>query len=93
MKKSKQGYYNKYFQTNLNNSKSTWKGINSLISLKTVASSALTVLSRVNGNTITYPYDFTNIFNNYFPSIAEITKDNINIFEIILRKNVRVLYF
>ena len=37
MKKSKQAYYDKYFERNLNNIKNTWKGIKSLISLKTVA--------------------------------------------------------
>ena len=77
MKKSKQAYYNKYFETNWNNIKNTWKGIKSLISLKTVASSALIALSRDNGNTITNPYDIANTFNNYFASIAETTKNNL----------------
>ena len=35
----------------------TWKGIKSLISLKTVASSVPHVLSLDNGNTIINPYD------------------------------------
>ena len=51
MKKSEQAYYNKYFETNWNNIKSTWKGIKSLISLKSVASSAPTMPS-CNGNTV-----------------------------------------
>ena len=38
MKKSKQAYYEKYFERNWNNIKNIWKGIKSLISLKTVAS-------------------------------------------------------
>ena len=76
MKKSKQAYYNKYFETNWNNIKNTWKGIKPLISLETVASSAVTALSRGNGNTITHPYDTANTFNSYFPSIAETTKNN-----------------
>ena len=54
--------------------KNTWKGIKSLISLKTVASNVPTVLSLDNGNTITNPYDIANTFNNYFASIAETTK-------------------
>ena len=53
MKKSKQGYYDKYFERNWNNIKKTWKGIKSLISLKTVASNVSTVLSLDNGKTIT----------------------------------------
>ena len=74
MKKSKQAYYDKYFERNWNNIKNTWKGIKSLISLKTVASSIPTVLSLDNGDTITNPYDIANTFNNYFASIAETTK-------------------
>ena len=60
MKKSKQAYYEKYFESNWNNIKNTWKIIKSVISLKTVASSAPTVLSLDSGNTITDPYDIAN---------------------------------
>ena len=74
MKKSKQAYYDKYFERNWNNIKNTWKGIKSLISLKTVASSVPTVLSLDNGDTITNPYDIAHTFNNYLASIAETTK-------------------
>ena len=74
MKKSKQAYYDKYFERNWNNIKNTWKGIKSLISLKTVASNVPTVLSIDNGDTITNPYDIANTFNNYFASVAETTK-------------------
>ena len=76
MKKSKQAYYDKYFERNWNNIKNTWKGIKSLISLKTVASSVPTVLSLDNGDTITNPYDIVNTFNSYFAS-AETTKKSI----------------
>ena len=78
MKKSKQAYYDKYFVRNWNNIKNTWKGIKSLISLKTVASCVPTVLSLNNGGTITNPYDIANTFNNYFAFVAETTKKNIN---------------
>ena len=47
MKKSKQAYYDKYFEKNWNNINNTWKGIKSLISLKTKESSVPTVLSCV----------------------------------------------
>ena len=72
MKKSKQAYYNKYFETNWNDTKNTWKGIKSLISFKTVGSSAPTVLSCDNDNIIT-----NNTLTNPFASIAESTKNNI----------------
>ena len=62
---------------NWKNIKNTWKGIKSLISLKTVASSIPTVLFLDNSDTITNPYDIANTFNNYFASIAETTKKSI----------------
>ena len=76
-KKSKQAYYDKYFKRYWNNIQNTWKGIKSLISLKTVASRVSTVLSLNNGDTITNPYDIANTFNNYFASIAETTRNNL----------------
>ena len=100
MKKSKQAYYDKYFERNWNNIKNTWKGIKSLISLKTVASNVPTVLSLDNGDTITSPNDIANTFNNSSVSIAETTKKqniHINIFQIIFQYcfsvlNISVLY-
>ena len=77
MKKSKQPYYDKYFERNWNNIRNTWKGTKSFISLKTVASSVPTVLSLDNGDNITNPYGIANTFNNYFASKAETTKKNI----------------
>ena len=64
-------------ETNWNKIKNTQKGIKSLISLKTVVSSAPTVLSHDDSDTITNPYDIANTFNNYFASISETTKSNI----------------
>ena len=84
MKKSKQAYYDKYFEKNWN-IKNTWKGIKSLISLKTKTSSVPTVLSREDGDTITNPYDIANTFNNYFASI--------NIFQTIFQMKVVVQHF
>ena len=43
-KKSKQAYYDKHFETNWNNIKNTWKGIKSLISVKTKSFIVPTVL-------------------------------------------------
>ena len=76
-KKSKEAYYDKYFEKNWNNIKNTWKGIKSLIHLKIKASSVPNVLSRENGDAITNPYDIANTFNNYFASVAETTKKSI----------------
>ena len=68
MKKSKQAYYDKYFERNWNNIKNTWKGITSLISLQTVASHVPTIHSLDNGDTVNNPYDIANTFNNYLYS-------------------------
>ena len=57
MKKSKQAFYDEYFEKNWNNIKNTWKGIKSHISLKAIASSAPTVLSLNNDDTIINLYD------------------------------------
>ena len=62
MKKSKQTYYDKYFEKNWNNIKN--------ISLKPKASSVPTVLSLENRDTITNSYVIGNMFNNYFASLS-----------------------
>ena len=76
MKKSKQVYYDRYFEKYWNNIKNTWKGIKYLTSLKTVASNIPNALCLDNGDTTTNPYDIANTFNNYFASRAETTKKN-----------------
>ena len=99
MKRSKQVYYDKYFETKWNNIKNTWKGIKSLISLKSIASNVPTVLSLDNSDTITNPYDIANTFNNYFASIAENTTKKhkiiftyINIFQTVLQMKLVTQY-
>ena len=77
MKKSKQAYYDRYFEKNWKSIKNTWKGIKAVISLKTLASNIPTVLSLDNGDAMTNPYDIANTFNNYFAFIAETTKKSI----------------
>ena len=66
MKKSKQAYYDKYFEKNCDIIKNTWKGMKSLISLKIKTSSVPTVLPLENGDTIFNPYDVANTFNNLY---------------------------
>ena len=78
MKKTKQACSDKYFERNWNNINNTLKGIESLISLKTVVSSVPTVLSLENGDdTIINPYDIATTFNNYFASGTETKKKSI----------------
>ena len=76
LKKRKEHYYKKYFESNWNNAKIIWKGIKSIIILKDIASSVPRTISR-GENLITNLYDIANIFNNYFSSIADTAKENI----------------
>ena len=77
LKRSKQNYYKKYFESNLNNSKNTWKGIKSIITMKNVISTVPRTLSH-GDNTFTNPCEIANVFNNYFASVADTAKQNIN---------------
>ena len=67
----------------MNNIKNTWKGIKSIIiyknykRVKNTSSDVPTCLSS-NSSTFTNQVEISNIFNNYFASIAEKTKVNIN---------------
>ena len=45
MKKSKQNYYSKYFESNLTNIKNTWKGTKSIISMRSSSSFSPTLLT------------------------------------------------
>ena len=61
----------------MNNIKNTWKGIKPIITIKNLSSDIPKSLS-YNGLTITKKEEILNIFNNYFATIAEKTKENIN---------------
>ena len=61
----------------MNNIKNTSKGIKSIITLKNLFPDIPKSLS-CNGLTITNKVEISNIFNNYFATIAEKTKENIN---------------
>ena len=67
LKRSKLNYYKKYFESNLNNSKNTWKGIKSIITMKNVISTVHRTVSH-SVNTTTSLCEIANIFNNYFAS-------------------------
>ena len=76
MKESKQIYYAKYFESNWNNIRNTWKGIKTIISIKNITTTIPHSIE-FNNRTITDPTTMSNVFNNYFTSIAEKTKSNI----------------
>ena len=73
MKRSKQNYYSKYFESNLTNIKNTWKGIKSIISMRRSSSITPNLLAFQN-ETIDNTKRIANIFNNYFSTIGEKTQ-------------------
>ena len=77
MKQSKQNYYIKYFENNWNNIKNTWKEIKTIISIKNITAKVPHSIE-FNNKTITDPTAMSNVFNNYFTSIAKKTNSNIN---------------
>ena len=76
MKKSKQKYITKYFESNIKNLKTTQKGIKSIISLKS-STSILPDLLNFGNRTISDPFKIVNFFNNYFSSVGEKTQSKI----------------
>ena len=76
-KQSKTNYYNHYFEANWNSIKNTWKGIKSILNIKNTSADIPKTLT-IDGTTISNPMEISNIFNNYFSSIASKTKLNIS---------------
>ena len=64
MKESKKSCFTNYFQNNLNDLKSTWKGIKNLISLKELPNVAPSNMFD-NGQSLTEPQEIANAFNKY----------------------------
>ena len=77
LKRSKHSYFSKFFESNWNNIKNTWKRIKSLIILKDISSSVPRTLNHEN-KTATNPVEIANIFNNHFVTAAEKTMANVN---------------
>ena len=76
MKENKQIYYTKYFESNWNNIKNTWKSIKTITSIKNIRTKIPHSIE-FNNRTITDPTAMSNVFNNYFTSIAGKMKSNI----------------
>ena len=76
MKTSKQNYYSKYFESNLTNIKNTWKGIKSIISMRSSSSVTPTLLTFQNETTDNLKR-IASIFNNDFSTISKKTQAKI----------------
>ena len=77
LKQSITNYYNHYFETNWNSIKNTWKGLTPILNIKNISADIPKSLT-VDGTTISNPTAISNIFNNYFSSVANKTKRNIS---------------
>ena len=66
-KKRNSNYCNQHFRANMNNIKNTWTGMKSIKNLSSDIPKSLFC----NGLTITNKVEISNIFNNYFATIAE----------------------
>ena len=77
MIKNKQNYYEQFFKNNLNNLRNVWKCMRSLIAVKHSSASNVHMLTH-EGAAATVPLPIANIINDYFSSITEKTKANIN---------------
>ena len=81
LKQSKTNYYIHYFENNWNSIKNTWKALKSILNIKNIKniSADISKSLTVDGTTISNPTAISNIFNNYFCSIANKTKRNISL--------------
>ena len=77
IKVSKKNYYQNFLTNNTNNMKNTWKGIKSIISLKSARKSQPTSLL-VNNTLITDPKKIANTFNKYFSSVGSSLQNKIH---------------
>ncbi|XP_065642863.1 uncharacterized protein LOC136074468 [Hydra vulgaris] len=73
---SKKLYYSKYFNETVNNLRNTWKGIKSIINLKSKNHNVLDNLT-INNKNITDKKIIANTLNEYFSTIAEKFASNI----------------
>ena len=78
LKQSKTNHYNHYFETNWNSIKNTWKGLKSILNIKNISAEIPNTPVPLGGTTIYSPMEISNIFNNYFSSVATKTKLNIS---------------
>ena len=95
-KQLKTKYYNHYFEANWNSIKNTWKGIKFILNIKNTSPDIPKTLT-IDGTTISNPMKISNIFNNYFSSIARKPKLNISFshkhFSNFLKNRSRISFF
>ena len=76
-RKSKKSHFSGYFQDNLTNLKKVWQAINSIISNKSKNQSVSSLYINEKKDTSSDPVIISNEFNEYFSSIAGLTRNKI----------------
>ena len=66
---SKKAYNTSYFEKNKHKSSEIWKGVRSLVNLKSAKTNIIKLLDK-NKNLISDPKKISNTFNNYFSTIG-----------------------
>ena len=69
VKISKASYYRNYFLQNKGNIRETWRGINTILSKNTKATSFRSKLEGINSANLS-PNDMSNAFNNHFAEVG-----------------------
>ena len=73
--KESKSYYHHYFDENKNNMKMLWKGIKSIVSLRSNNLDTISHLTGIDGSKITSPGQMANEFNHFFTNVSsDITK-------------------
>ena len=68
-RESKKSYYSSYFEKNKHKSSEIWKGINSLVNIKSSKTSIIKLLDDIN-NLVSDPRKISHKFNHYFSTIG-----------------------
>ena len=76
LKKSKNIYYNEFFEVNNNNIKKTWEGIRSIVNISKSKMPSVTQI-KVKDKTIDNPKKVVEAFNNFFVNVGSNTEKNI----------------
>ena len=92
MRESKMSYSTNYFQPNLNDLESTWKGIKNLVSLKELTD---VVPSNIfdNGRSLTKPQKIANAFKKYFVNVSPDIQSSIRHFFIFFLPPININFF
>ena len=88
IRKSKCNYYKNYFDNNIKNSKSIWKGINELIENRKSSRGNDTISLKIEGIEVSNANTIAEEFNKHFTSIADKIRSNIALADADFRDNL-----